>query len=481
MKNRRIVLFWTAIIVLFATAVAMRLYQLGLPFDRDGYDEGVYLQSLRSMATGHVLYRDIFYAQPPFFLLSTYPFYALFGYSLWSARLGIALVSLFGLLGAVLLGNALTGRMGALAALLLAIVDPRFLMQSQTIQAEASSVAFSFLSMGLAIYWWKYPTGRRGLLLGILTGVTVALSIMCKLLGVVLLAPVALLVLARLWMVRRPDASIITGIVAFLLTIFVLTVPFFGSFQAMWSTVVTLHIDAGRVWSSRLGQSGNTNQLETALETLLGLAAFYGSVTALLRRDWRVLPLLAWIFATAFLLWRQMPLFEHHFVALTPPLVALSVMGFAVPESGRSMILTWVAVLLVIVTVGLDTRTDILYYRKAAARSIDGSAQLQARVASDLRQAIAPDQEVATDAQFAAGLADRNTPPALVDPSMVRIIIGSITESQLESIAGQPQVHAVLFYSGRFRLGRVADFHAWVAQRFKLIRDYGSGRELWVR
>jgi 4-amino-4-deoxy-L-arabinose transferase-like glycosyltransferase len=481
MKNRRTVLFWTAIIVLFALAIAMRLYQLGLPFDRDSYDEGVYLQSLRSMATGHTLYRDIFYSQPPFFLLSTYPVYALFGYSLWSARLGIALVSLFGLLGAVLLGNALTGRTGALAALLLAVVDPLFLMQSQSIQAEASSVAFSFLSMGLAIYWWKYPTGSRGLLLAILTGVTVALSIMCKLLGVVLLAPVALLVVARLWIVRRPDVSIIAGIVASLLTIFLLTVPFFGSFQAMWSSVVTFHIDAGRVWSSRLGQSGNTSQLETALETLLALASFYGSVTALLRRDWRVLPLLAWFFATTFLLWRQMPLFEHHFVSLTPPLVALSVMGFAVPAAGRPMILTWVAVLLVIVTVALDARTDILYYRNAAARAIDGSAQYQARVAAELREAIAPGQEVVTDAQFVAGLAERNTPPALVDTSLVRIITGSITASQLESIASDPQVHAVLFYSGRFRLGSVANFHAWVAQRFKLIHDYGSGRELWLR
>lgn len=199
-RDWQAILFWAIIGLLFVIAIAMRLYQLGLPFDRDSYDEGVYWQSLRAMAAGHALYSDIFYSQPPLFLLSTYPIYALFGASLWSARLGIALVSLFGLVGAFLLGKALSGRVGAIAALLLAVVDPLFLAQSQTIQAEASSTAFSFLAIGLALYWFKYPTGKRGLLLAILTGVTVALSIMCKLLGAALLAPIVLLMLARLWL-----------------------------------------------------------------------------------------------------------------------------------------------------------------------------------------------------------------------------------------------------------------------------------------
>src|SRR5713226_368378 len=65
----QIILFWVAIVALFAIAVGMRLYDLGLPFDRDTYDEGVYWQSLRAMSAGHLLYQQIFYSQPPFFLL----------------------------------------------------------------------------------------------------------------------------------------------------------------------------------------------------------------------------------------------------------------------------------------------------------------------------------------------------------------------------------------------------------------------------
>ena len=493
-------LFWVAIVALFAIAIGMRLYQLGLPFDRDGYDEGVYWQSLRAMGAGHALYRDIFYSQPPFFLLSTFPSYILFGASLWSARLGIALVSLLGLLGAFLLGKALSGRLGAIAALLLAVVDPLYLAQSQTIQAEASSAAFSFLAMGLALFWWKYPSGKRGLLLAVLTGVTVALSILSKLLGVALLIPIGMLMLIRLWQISAPTKTmnsyiaIAAGILAFLLTTILVLLPFLGSFQAMVASMITFHTDAASMLSNnpQFSQSGNLLKVESALTTLLALTALYGTAAALLRQDWRVLPLLGWLLATAFLLWRQVPLFSHHFVSLTPPLIALSVMGIADPSAYRrvfatatvskvAIFLTWAAVLLILLTAVLDARHDRTYYRNAAASSVDSTAQLEARVAADLRAAIAPDQQVVTDGQFVAALANRNTPPALVDTSMVRIETHYLTLGQLESIASQPQVHAVLFFTGRFHLPDVAAFHAWVAQHFRLLHSYGGGRELWGR
>ncbi len=178
--NWQTMLFWGVILALVVVAVGMRLYQLGVPFDRDGYDEGVYWQTLRAMSAGHALYGDIFYSQPPFFILSTFPGYILLGGSLWSARFAIALVSLFGLLGAALLGKALAGRLGAVAMLLLLVVNPLYLAESQTIQAEASSTAFSLLAVGLAYLWWEHPAGKRGLCYAALTGITLVLSILCR-------------------------------------------------------------------------------------------------------------------------------------------------------------------------------------------------------------------------------------------------------------------------------------------------------------
>src|ERR1700686_4325113 len=76
------ILMWSILAALLALAIWMRLIGLGLPFDRDGYDEGVYWQSLMAMRAGYTLYGQIFYSQPPFFLLSTHPLYIFLGGSL---------------------------------------------------------------------------------------------------------------------------------------------------------------------------------------------------------------------------------------------------------------------------------------------------------------------------------------------------------------------------------------------------------------
>jgi hypothetical protein len=140
-----------------------------------------------------------------------------------------------------------------------------------------------------------------------------------------------------------------------------------------------------------------------------------------------------------------------------------------------------IAIMLILITVIFNLQQDRLYYRAEDASSVTGLTQLESRVATDLRQATTPDQLVITDAQFIAGLADRTTPPALVDTSAVRINSGYLTLSQLENATSQPQVRAVLFFTGRFHLPDVAGFHAWVAQNFHLVHNYGGGRELWVR
>jgi len=94
---------------------------------------------------------------------------------------------------------------------------------------------------------------------------------------------------------------------------------------------------------------------------------------------------------------------------------------------------------------------------------------------------ITPSQLVVTDAQFIAGLANRSTPPSLVDTSAVRITSKFLTQSQLESATSQSNVHAVLFFTGRFYLPNLVGYHSWVAQHFHLLHNYGAGRELWVR
>ncbi len=492
------IIFWSAILALTVLAIGMRLYHLGIPFDRDGYDEGVYWQTLRTMSTGNVLYKEIFYSQPPFFILSTFPGYIFFGSSLWSARFGIALISLLGLLGAFLLGKALSGRWGAIAAMLLLIVNPLYLAQSQTIEAEVSSTALSLLAMGLAYLWWEHPDGTRGLFYAAITGIALSLSILCKLLSVSVFVPIALLIVARLWHIwnKQPGTGftsllpIFAGIATCLLTFGVFLLPFSGSYQALLQSVITFHSSAAQVYSH--SQQANILTIQNALTSLLMLTALFGMVAALFRRDWRVVPLIAWFLVTLYLLWHQVPLFPHHLIAMIPPLIALAVIGIGNQplqsrETTSNVIskatpyLTWIAIVLILITTIVNVQQDRIYYRTAVATSESAFTQLESQVATDLRLATTPNQLVVTDAQFIAGLANRTTPPALVDTSAVRITSNYLTLSQLESATSQPQVHAVLFFTGRFYLPKVARYHSWIAQHFHLLHNYGAGRELWIR
>ena len=504
----------------------MRLRNLGLPFDRDGYDEGVYWQSLRAMGSGYHLYQNIFYSQPPFFLLSIFPTYMLFGQTLWSARLGIALVSLIGFVGAFLLGIGLSGRIGGLVALLLLLIDPLYLQQSQTLQAEAPFVAFALLAVGAAYLWWKYPSGIAGMCYAALAGSALSLSIFCKLFGLATLVPVGLLFLAHIWRIVRQkpgtrllaSRSLLVGVAFLLLVSSALILPFVSSLHQMILGVITFHTAAGVAY--RDTQAGNFSQLQHALTSLLALAALYGTIVALLWGDWRVLPLLAWFAATAFLLWQQVPLFTHHFVAMTAPLIALAVMGIrpvkvnlktqwgkghprgdAPPIRERpwgatlygrgipsrvpllSIGTTAITLLMLLLVAIVQTGAIQSYYRSELHKSQDIAVTTwDVNVERDLQSVTKPDQLVVTDAQFLTARANRNTDPQLVDTSNVRVNTGYLTAQQLITEASLPNVHAVLFYTGRLlRMKQVGVFYAWLMKHYHRVQKYYPGKELWVK
>src|SRR5436309_8843831 len=146
------------------------------------------------------------------------------------------------------------------------------------------------------------------------------------------------------------------------------------------------------------------------------------------------------------------------------------------------MIVTTAITILVLLFVSYTNwQEQQLYYRSSLEQATGKTAQ-DLRAAQDLRNETAPGQLIITDAQFLAGLADRDTPPSLVDTSLVRILTGNVTAEQLIQEASQPQVHAVLFYTYRLDAKPIADFHTWVTQHFRLAHHYEhSGQELWIK
>ncbi len=493
MTKRQRIWLGAGFVILLAVAMLMRLHTLGVLFDRDSYDEGVYWQTLRSITAGFQLYNPTFYSQPPMFLLSVLPTYLLFGQTIWAARLGIALVSLFGFFGIFLLGYTLRGRLGAFAALLLLILNPLYLSASQTLQAEGPEISLSVLAVAFAYLWWRRPSGWRGSLYGALCTLTLVLSIFSKLFALATIVPIGLLALAHIWRITRQPVgerwratySLLIALVVLILTTIIIVLPYHNVLPSFWSGVVTFH-DAAKTISTR---AGNTQQIEVFLLAPLGITALYGSLVALVKKDWLVIPLLAWALASSILLWQQEPLFAHHFVILAPPLVALSIMGLgklpvAISKkqlTQRPALITEIGLLLILLTMIFSARVIQINYRQLQTQEASQATQGSLQVAKDLQQVVKPGDFVITDGQFLTGLANRNTPPELVDTSSVRIDTHYVTNQQMIQLASQSKVQAVLFYTGRLTNPDLAPFRNWVKQHFREIHTYSNSSSLWIK
>jgi 4-amino-4-deoxy-L-arabinose transferase-like glycosyltransferase len=459
-------------------------------------DEGVYWESLRAMSAGYYLYREIFCSQPPLFLMSIYPVYELLGSMITSARIGVAILSLFALPGAYLIGKALAGRAAGIAAVALLIVTPMYLEQSHLLRAEGPATGLLFLSVGSAFMWLEHPTGRRGMIFAVLCAVSLALGVLIKLLDVLAFVPIVLLLLARIWQIRREPSSkisvslwpIAAAIVAAAITTFVVLAPFVWSVNALVDQVVTFHLAAKKMMIASQSENVHTlSQFFYANRMLVAAAVFSVPITVG-RRDWRIFPVLAWFLASLILLIVQVPLWPRHAIVLIPPLIAIVVLGLKglpmIPIRGpiaweqRGALLMGV---LVFGTVVLSARHDYHRYRDLLVWGPNSADQWVAQVATDLGHVTGPGQWIITDAQFTAALANRDTPPWLVDTSVTRISSGYLTGQELMRVGANARVHAVVFGAHHFTLRPVASFHRWVAENFSLQHKYDNGIELWTR
>jgi len=493
-------------------ALALRLLPLhGGPTD---YDEGVYWQSLRAMAHGQPLFSSVFSSQPPFFLLGLYPFYLLFGQTLFAARLAVTLYSLLGIVALYFAGRALGRRVAGVVAATLLAVDPLYLTESHTLQAEAPALALMAAAVALAMEAIRHG-GRARSWLAVASGVALGLGFMGKLLDVVAVVPIALYLAAPVFalcrdehgVIRRPAAArlrpALRAVVrdysycfgAFLLVCLLLVAPFVASFGAFYDQVVRFHLVAGSV--DNLGLKHNISLiLKTQALYLPGLLALVALGLALWRRAWDVVPLALWLLASLILLARQQPLLGHHLTLLSPLLALIGALALPLatstmtqgasgaPTSGGARsgvldppavrVLAYGVVALALIVVLVGAVSGGIANRAAGA----APARETLRMASALQAFTQPGELVVSDDQAIAGLADRDVPPQLVDTSQVRISSGYLTASQLESIITRDSVRAILFASGRFDL--IPGFRAWVAAHGQLAASFSHGHALYL-
>jgi hypothetical protein len=497
-----------ALLIVCGLGLLLRLWPLG--GGSLDYDEGVYWQSLRALSAGHPLFTDIFSSQPPGFLLCIYPFYLLFGQSLVAARLAIMLYSLAGLVAMYLLGRAIGGRWTGIVACALLAVDPLYLIESRTLQAEAPSVAFQLACVALAALAMR-RTGRARHLLALASGVALGLGVMVKLFDVVaavpalmyLLLPVGLVCLDEMGRLRRPArrdlvhgarealpdvALLVVGTVGAMLLVLLPYLPHWG---AVYDQVVAFHLRAGHAFN--YGLLHNLQEIARAGEEYpVFIVAVVAVAFAVYRRDWRILPPALWLLVSFIFLVQQQPLLDHHRVLLSAPLALTAAVGLAIAASvwpnsapaGKRRSLPpdhqrqrqGVAMLAL---TGLTLIAGLAFGLHDARISAQPPTEAQMQMVVALERLTVPGAVVVCDDQYIAGLADRNVPPELVDTSLVRIRAGYLTATQLEAAITRSNARAILFASGRFEL--IPGFKEWVQANFPQQVNAGDGHILYMK
>ena len=444
---------------LLTIAVATRLPVLaGGQID---YDEGVYWQSLRAMAAGHPLFTSVYSSQPPAFLMLLFPVHLMLGGSIRADRAAMVAFSVVGMVAAHRLGTLLESHWTGLAAASVLAVDPLSFRESVTLQADGPAIALALAGLALAAAG-RRTDDRAGALLAAAAGLTFATGLLVKPLIAPALPALAILLASpssgRRRLLQFGAAAAGAGVAAcgFLL-------PFTDRVPQLLDQLVGFHARARGVELGGL-------DAPTVLTELPLIALALAGVAAALRRQ----PLLelvggTWAASAALSLALQRPLWPHHALVLVAPLALLAAgAGHLVrgaPARLRACLIFLLAALL----------ASTLWIQ--SQQTSDGS---RTRAVWAVRSVTEPNQFVITDDQYTVGLANRSTPPELVDTSKVRVLSGDLTLDQLDAIASRPNVRAVLVDDHYVSLSLLPGFREWLDRRFPVARPLGEGRVLYL-
>ena len=383
------------------------------------------------------------------------------------------------------MGSRVGGRIASLSALGLVAFDPLILAQSRTLEAEAPQIAFSLVAVALALEAARQPGSRTAPVWALLAGAAAAYATLCKLTDIATFVPLLILLLCAGVERRQRRALALCALagllgVAVVLAAFVL--PFLDDFRPLWRQVVEFHLAARQAFRDGPGDHARAI-LDFLVTAPVTYAAFFGAAVGIARRDPLVLPWLGWFLAIASLLVDQRPLFDHHLVTLAPALLALATLGFSRHRRGMPLpgeqtpfpaMIVSVAVLVAYAAAGTISHVSGL----SRARST-GARNLA--LARDIARNIDPEGRIITDCQFAAALAQRRTPAALVDTSFVRVMTRYLTANDLIAAAARPNVKMVLFCGVRLDQPALAPFHLWVSRHFRLLRADAGGPQMWIK
>jgi 4-amino-4-deoxy-L-arabinose transferase-like glycosyltransferase len=410
--SRRELLGLAALLLLGALLLARRLSSPSLEFD-----EGVYLLSADLLSRGYELGREVFTSQPPLFMWLLSAGNWLVGGDAGALRGMTVLIALGGAVAGWAIIRRLAGPLPALAAIALIVVSPGVVDAAAVVSADVPCVALGTGAMLAA------RLGRRRPWVAATGGALLACALLVKLLA----APFAVAI-AVAAIVERPSraalAAFVAGAAAVVAAVGLAYADVLGE---LWAGAVGMHLEArGAVEIPPASMLAEVILIASAYVGLaLILAPGIARVPAGRRRDWlrSRADLIAALTAGIVLVAAQRPLLHHHLVVVAWPLALLAASTLAIPRSRPAVIATVIGGLLLapLAVRGRDTLPVDTAPAAAAATLVERRTPADAVVVSDM--------------PLVPLLADRRAPPALADPSYVRVETGSMGRAEIVAAA----------------------------------------------
>jgi hypothetical protein len=475
------------------------------------YDEGMYWSTLRAMVAGYTRYTPIFHSQPPVFLASVYPLYLFFGQALPAARIGAMLYALVAIVAGYFVGRALGGRWAGVATAALLALSPLFLGTTRILLPVAPALALGLVGLACALAAPAH-TGQRRRWLALASGIALALAALTTFPAALTLLPALLYLAAPMFTsmisrdgrVRMPQRDwlqvgaqeagpdLLWCTVGALGAAVVTLAPFATRLPELWNQAAVVPLEASRALDRGVG--ANLADLVAVVRnqglTWLALAALIALGLGAWRRAWTLLPLTFWLLAVVIYLLAHHPFDPSDAVWLVAPLAALggqSIALLAARTSNRSGRIKSANVRQspALVTYGVLIALSLALFTGAWISAADNihatAATADARIlmAFSLATRTLPNDLIATDDPYVAGLAGRVITPEIIDTSHVRVAAGALTAQQLEEIITRTDTRTILFAGGEF--DALPSFRAWTEANFTLAEDFGDGRALYLK
>ncbi len=428
-------------------------------------DEGIYLTSFFLVDRAHLPYKETFFSQPPGFLLSIYPGFILFGKTLQSARFTIGIWSMIGLLAILWIGFELKNKWTGLLAISLLFLIPSYYNQTLTFQSDVLVTTFSLINL-VTLIKFREKLQKQWFIISVLF---LNLAFWTKL--DITFFPSFII---ALFLFLKEKRASIKNIINLFLIFFTVSLGFFIFFilpfgiKEVFHNSILLRFQAVAA-SSSLFLLFDYLEKDTVLSLII-LATLILSLFKINKFNYSQTIIFLWsIFVlTIFIFYR--PLFPHHLVMLTVPMVLLFSYLVSLWLNNDRL---YKFIVFIFLSFALVNRVYISI--KTPSKLINNQQQ---KAVDIIKKYTNLNDVVVSDEEILSGISGRLPPPELSDISYVRIRSKNLTPENFKKIMNAYKPKLIIPWNGR--LESIKNFQD-VLVNYKLFTTISNSKNIYIR